>query len=106
MCRALVSGGRRKRTCQRAGEHVWFEFDLCAQHIGQLRDGKLKAVVEPNGDWVSEVRWDFARGEYVPFTPERPTPPYPFPWPQMPLESRRVPIEVYNAEQADERETA
>lgn len=104
MCSVLVAGRPRKRQCRREATHAWFEFGMCAQHIGNLE--KVRAVVDATG-WVSQVRWDFARREYVPVTPERPTAPYPFPWPQMPIEARRVPIEVYNTESADEqRETA
>lgn len=103
MCSVLVAG-RPRRRCRRRAARTWFEFPLCAHHIGDL--SRVKAVADPTG-WVSEVQWDFARREYVPVTPERPTAPYPFPWPQLPIEARRVPIEAFNAESAPEqRETA
>lgn len=83
-------GGRsRRRQCKRQHSVVWQGWALCAQHAAAVEPGVN--VVDDSG-WVSTVR-SGPEGMFV-WTPQRPTPLYPYPWPQ-PVAARNVPIEQW-----------
>lgn len=90
-CQAFVRRHPRGGRCAQGATHEWSGWLLCTQHHNRLQRGELDNVVDGSG-WVSEVRWDFQReGHYV-WTPPRPTPEYPYEWPQP--EPWDEPIEV------------
>lgn len=91
-CQVLTKGktGRsRRRTCRRVHQVTWQGYRLCTQHAQSVEPG-MNLVDDT--DWVSTVR-SGPDGMFV-WTPQRPTPLYPFPWPQ-PVEARDVPIEQW-----------